>query len=309
MSFLDFFKGKKSNGDRASLVINDQFLEVLQLRKSGGQMHLMSFNRAVLPAGVVENGMIVNESAFQKALLQLAESAKPQPLSTQKMTVAVPFGQLFSFIKKGNSRSDAEASKKLLTEEIRKESPVSPEEMSLQFYSDSQGHKFTYGAIAWLRSWESAVREALGEIGVQSIEFIPEPLAQWAIAESPSAGNFALGSWQDDKLFLSLFYHNLLYDSFLLECRGKTLNEGLEAYFDQFSEEAKAYLEVWSTPLQTFYLINAPEAARPVIDAMAKKEGLSHSYLDEYKTSLAGQLEAQKYSATLMGLALLAFKE
>ena len=82
------------------------------------------------------------------------------------------------------------------------------------------------------KRWKNLIRDACGEMGFKDVHFVPEPLAQINLAETLPEGHFVLFSWQEGGMFLSLFYHGLLYDSFAM----KASSDAPEAILKEFRD-------------------------------------------------------------------------
>jgi len=76
------------------LDISDRSIEIIELDKFF-RFSVSTYGRVELPAGIVENGKIINQSALAEKLKQLLKDAKPRKVSTNKVIVSLPESQVF----------------------------------------------------------------------------------------------------------------------------------------------------------------------------------------------------------------------
>lgn len=76
------------------LDIGDRSVEIIELEKVF-RFSVVTYGRIELPAGIVENGKIVNQSSLAEKLKRLLKEAKPNRVSTNKAIVSLPESQVF----------------------------------------------------------------------------------------------------------------------------------------------------------------------------------------------------------------------
>lgn len=78
--------------------ISDSSIEILGLKKIFRGPRVSSYNRMVLPSGVISDGNILRPEALSEALEYLLRTAKPRGLSRALCVVSLPDSQIFSSI-------------------------------------------------------------------------------------------------------------------------------------------------------------------------------------------------------------------
>lgn len=76
------------------LDIGDRSIEIIELEKFF-RFSVVTYGRAELPAGIVENGKIINQNSLAENLKKLLKEAKPRQVSTNKVIVSLPASQIF----------------------------------------------------------------------------------------------------------------------------------------------------------------------------------------------------------------------
>lgn len=89
------------NWPRHSVVgidVSDRSVEALQLQRWLGHPALAAYSRMPLPAGVVEDGRILQPAALAKTLRELLIRARPAPIKERRCVVALPESQIYSHV-------------------------------------------------------------------------------------------------------------------------------------------------------------------------------------------------------------------
>ena len=96
MDFKNFFRETMTiKLDKAfGLDIGDRSVEIIELDKVF-KFSVVTYGRTDLPAGVVENGRILNQNVLAERIKKLLKEAKPQKVSTNKVIVSLPESQTF----------------------------------------------------------------------------------------------------------------------------------------------------------------------------------------------------------------------
>ncbi len=76
------------------LDIGDRSAEIIELKKFF-KFSVATYGRTELPPGVVENGIIMDQSVLAEGIKNLLKEAKPKKVSTNKVTISLPESQLF----------------------------------------------------------------------------------------------------------------------------------------------------------------------------------------------------------------------
>ncbi len=302
MSFLKKIFGPKQSNP-TSLIIHDHFLEVAQIEVVGsGAPRLLGIHRIELDGGIVQRGEIVRESEFQAALQNLFTGAMPSVIQPDHLFINIPFEQLYSFIKVFPSHTSADHMKIGIKEVVQNQSPFEFGDVEVD-YSKRTNKKSVYcGALAYPKRWKHLVTEACSELGFKDLHFVAEPIAQTSYLGPERATNFALISWQETEIVLSLILGGLLYDSYLLRERFEENNDGA-FIFDAIVQSEKNLKETFKATIDHLIFANFPQHFRKNIQTLAEKTGKKLVYLKEGDSPVASLIDMEQYSTSLVGLA------
>lgn len=296
-SFSKLFGGGKK--DHAALAIHDGFLEALYVRQKGKEKELVGVNHVDLEPGIIEKGAIKNESKFQEALETLLMEAEPNPIQLKKLFINIPFEQVYPFVKVFSKHAKEDHMKESMEDLVRTHAPFSLEELEVD-YKKQSGDKIVYGALACAKAWRGMVKEACSELGFSDLHFYPEPLAHLGLSKLFISGNFSLLSWHNGQVFASLFYDNLLYDTFPLKADA----EDPKTLVDDYQKSNQDFKENFNSEIQDIYLSGFPSDLRKKLMSALSKEGLNPTFLSENDTHVADLVPMDKYSPALVGLAM-----
>jgi len=70
--------------------VSDRVLALLQLSSSKKKPRVLAYSRITLVAGIIENGEILDQKAFAKAIKKLVSEATPQPPKTTRVSMSLP---------------------------------------------------------------------------------------------------------------------------------------------------------------------------------------------------------------------------
>lgn len=76
------------------LDIGDRSVEIIELEKVF-KYSISTYGRIELPAGVVENGQIINQAVLAENIKKLLKNARPKKVSTNKVVLSLPESQVF----------------------------------------------------------------------------------------------------------------------------------------------------------------------------------------------------------------------
>lgn len=88
------FFSRKSVG----VEFHDQWIEIVELSKSGKNIELEAFNRMLVPEGVIENGEIKDVATLKTLLADAFENANPKPISRKNICIMLPSRAVFTHI-------------------------------------------------------------------------------------------------------------------------------------------------------------------------------------------------------------------
>jgi type IV pilus assembly protein PilM len=90
------------------LDISDRSIEIIELEKVF-KFSVVTYGRAELPDGIIEDGRILNQAILAEKLKKLLKEVKPQKVSTNKAIVSLPESQVFvqCFTVEANLKSSA----------------------------------------------------------------------------------------------------------------------------------------------------------------------------------------------------------
>ena len=77
------------------LDVADRSIEVAEIVRRGRQLEVTALGRQVLPAGVVERGVIKDEVRLAAAVKSVLELAKPEPITPRRLYFGLPETQVF----------------------------------------------------------------------------------------------------------------------------------------------------------------------------------------------------------------------
>lgn len=124
-----------SNNEIFGLDISAGAIRLVSLKKKGKKIIVNSFNEINLPAGIIANGEIANETKFISGVKDLVKNAKGDKIKTKNVITVLP--ETKTFIKVINvsflGESDAKRIPELVNEEIVNHIPLSLDEIYLDW--------------------------------------------------------------------------------------------------------------------------------------------------------------------------------
>ena len=303
MSFISKIFGSK-NKKHASLVINDAYLEVVQLAGGRNNPELIGINRIKLEDGVVVGGEIRQESAFQDALQQLFKEALPNSIQPENLCINIPFEQIYSFVKSFSKHTSEDLMLSEIEGLLKNEAPFNLDELERDYQKKVVENKVYYGVTAYPKRWKKITKEACNELGFNTLHFFTEPEAQLSLANTVPEGDFVLFSWLNGKPYLSVFYHGLLYDSYFM----KDFDKSVEVLIKELKKESQNFENKFSEPIKLVYFAGFPQSMRSDLKSLFDSEELLVTYLCEAETFLSSIIPVEEYSTSLVGLAMKAFE-
>jgi len=301
MSFLkNIFGPKKTNP--TSLVLHDQFLEVAQFEVESAGPKLSGLNRINLDGGIIQRGEIVRESEFQAALQNLFPGAAPNPIRPNHLFVNIPFEQLYSFIRLYPTHTSEDHMKIGVLEMVRNQAPFEFQDVEVDYFRQISKRSIYCGALVYPKQWRHLVAEACTEIGFSDLHFVAEPVAQTSFLKPEFAEHFALISWQEGAIVLSLFVGGLLYDSYVLREKFETGSDG-QFIFSAVETGEQNLKNMFKVELSHLVFSSFPQNVREVIQSLAEKTGKQILYLRQEDSVVTSFINVEQYSTTLVGLA------
>jgi len=302
MSFLKKIFGFEK--EHACLAINDAYLEGLQFKQNGDKTELIGINKVTLEEGVVEHGFIKNESKFQIAVANLFSDAQPQPIKAKHLYINIPFEQIYPFVQTFSTHSKEEHMQNSLMSLVESQAPFRVDELMVDFDKKVSSKRISYCALAYPKNWKRAVHEACTEIGFEEFHFIPESAAQLSLAQSIGTDHYALLSWQEGRVFLSLFFDNLLFDSFALKSSFNQKQKDPAPLIDECKKAFEDFEDNFKETIQQYYFASFPDFLRKPLKNTAENEKWNAVFLKESENNISEIISAEDYSTTLVGLAL-----
>jgi type IV pilus assembly protein PilM len=114
------------------LDISDRSVEIIELEKVF-RFSVSIYGRADLPAGIVENGKIIDKNALATVLKDMLRSAKPKKVSTNKVVVSLPESQVYVECLVIDAKLKQSEVESLIEEKISLELPVGLSKMYWDF--------------------------------------------------------------------------------------------------------------------------------------------------------------------------------
>lgn len=114
------------------LDISDASIEALELKKSFGRIRLVGYARVELPAGIVEDGIVLKKKELGEVVKKLLRSAKPKAIRSREVILSLPESRVFTYIFKFPANLKIKQIAEVLKFEAPNVLPISPEEV----YSD-----------------------------------------------------------------------------------------------------------------------------------------------------------------------------
>ncbi len=306
-SFLKSLFG--SEKEHACLVINDAYLEGLQFKQNGGKIELVGINKVALEEGVVEHGAIKNESGFQSAVSQLFSDAQPQPIKAKHLYINIPFEQIYPFVQTFSTHSKEEHMKNSLMSLVESQAPFQEDELMVDFDKTESSKRISYCALVYPKNWKRTVHESCTEMGFEELHFIPESVAQLSLAQPIETDHYALLSWQDGRIFFSLFFDSLLFDSFALKSAFDQNHKDPALLVDECKKAIEDFEDSFKKSIQQYYFASFPSSLRAPLQKVADNENWNDVFLKETENQISQIIPEENYSTTLVGMAFRLLKK
>jgi len=191
-------------------------IQVLQFEQKDNKPRLIGFNELTMEEGIVKDGNIVDTDAFNAILKKLFSEAQPNAIKVKELYVTIPYNLLYTFVEDFSHHSKQKSMEIAMTAKVKDHSPVLLSELSVDYASVNKGHTVSYAAYASPKKWQERLLKAVTKEGVDTIEFVPEPIANMALTGEYITDDFALFSCHNEQVSLSVFHNGLLYDTFYL---------------------------------------------------------------------------------------------
>lgn len=298
ISFISKIFGSK-NKKYTSLVINDRYLEVAQLSGSVNQPTLISINRVALEDGIIKGGEIRQESVFQEILQKLFEEAMPNPIKQENLYINIPFEQIYPFVKSFSKHSSEELIQSGLDEFLKNKVPFNFNDLDRDYERKEDDKRIYSSVVAYPKRSRKIIKEVCNELGFKKLHFFTEPFAQMSISEFNQESNFALFSWLNEKSYLSVFYHGLLYDSYLLNS---------DDLMSEFKKEVQNFDDEFGEFINSIYFVGFPKLKYGDLKKEFDVDGLQITFLRDINLPISDIIPIEKYSFSLIGLVIKSFE-
>jgi len=148
-----------------SLDISDASMELMSLEKATFKPKIFSYNRVVLPYGIVFDGKILHSKHLRECLKKLLVCARPNPIEGGLCLVSLPDSQVFTASLSLPLSLRGKALKMFILHEIETSHPVSIKDIYFDFKVISQDEErqnifFAAAPKALVHSYCSVLREA-----------------------------------------------------------------------------------------------------------------------------------------------------
>ena len=295
-SFLSKIFGPK-NKHTALLYFTDDRAEAAEISLDSKSPCVLALNKTDIPKGVVEDGDVKMRSQLRNILNNLFLGARPRAISAKKIYVSIPFKQIYSFVRVFPRGADKDRVKADMDEAVLSEIPFSKEEVDIIFNTRQQEGDLVASAVVIPNDWEFSIKRSLQELGFETIEFIPEPLAHISLYEARETENIVLFSFQDSKIFLSVFYAGVLYDSYL--CKQTSNTNDL---FAEFRSAKQNFKNNFNKNIHSICFAGAPDDfAREIEEDFAKYD--EKVVFIAPRNKFFTELQDGGYSLSLSGMA------
>ena len=284
------------------MVFHDHRLTLLQFTGQGEACELLGFNEVELDSGIVENSEIISMDQFQYALSDLFTEAQPNPINATELCTNIPYHLLYTFVEDFSHKSKKSSDEAAMLAKVREHSPIEIEDLSLEYHSREKGHKLSYAAYASPKKWQSRLLKACKKIGVSSINFVPEPLSHIALSPQIDKGDFALFSFHESQVFLSIFHNGLIYDSYFLSDLNDISAETCASCFNEFSNAQEDFYNHFNKKISSLYFVGFDKAHAKMIRDHFENQALPLNFLDGEESPLAKLMPYESKRASLFGL-------
>ena len=277
-------------------------LQLLQYSYEDGRYSLVGFNEVLLNGCVSKESSILDMEAFKVSISELFLNAEPQPVKAGRLFINVPHNLLYSFVYDFFHHFKEDSLQKLMMSNIEKVSPVSVDELSFNYVMTDKGHTFSYAAYAVLKKWQDRLLTALKEVGVKSIEFIPEPVAEISLFGEAVLNDFALFSYFRGQIFISVFHNGLLYDSYSLGTFVEDLSADCSGCLREFDRTTKEMESQFGTKLNNVYFIGFTDNQFQFIEKQFESRSESIAFIRSENSVLNDILPYTNDKLILFGL-------
>lgn len=298
MSLFSFLKKTTP----AILIFHDHHLTLLQVELDDKGYELIGFNEVELEPGIVQDGKIMSMGQFKDVLVDLFAQAQPHSIKTSELWVNIPFHLLYTFVEDFLHKTKKDSLQKAMLKKVREHSPVPTNELLLSYCSSEKGHKTIFAAYASPKKWQDRLLKACKEVGINTIEYVPEPAAHMALLNEGDEGNFALFSFHEGQIFLSLFYQGLIYDSYFLSNLGGSLDEDCTLCFAEFTKAQEDFLNHFNEEIENLYFVGFKKDHQENIQVYFKEKKIPLIFLNGKSSGLNALMPHESHRASLFGM-------
>ncbi len=284
------------------LVLHDDALQVLQFDLKNGDLTMVAFNELSLIQGTMNKGEIISMDDFKSVLTELFAQAQPKAIRTKKLYMNIPYHLLYTFVEDFSHKASESSLKESILATVGGHCPISIDDLILDFAMTEKEHKISYAAYAFPKKWQQRLIKVCKELGIDSIEFIPEPISHLALNEVSVLEDAALFSSHKEKIYLSLFRNGLLYDSYLL---GQFDDNGLmncDVCLAEFDKAQRAFADQFESEMKSLYFIGFTDENQKNIEKSFKSADNSVIFIDAKHAALSKLIPYEFDKTTLFGI-------
>ncbi len=213
------------------LDFHDYFAQVIELKSSGKNTVLTSFNRVSIPPNIIKDGEILNRDELKKILSMFLETANPQPIRSKKVVCSFPAKKVFTHIFTFPSTLTEKELKKAVPFEAETVIPFSMQDVYWDIrilYKDEQDKKHASQSVLFAcvpKSVADSYTDLLTSMGLTPLAFtIPAECAEYALKKQlPKDKNSFVIDVGSLVTTYSIFEKGVLKNSFMSLQSGRSL--------------------------------------------------------------------------------------
>lgn len=284
------------------MVFHDQGLQLFQFERSRNGFKMLGFNEVSLIEGLVRDGEILNMDAFKDILVGLFSEATPRAIQTKNLHVNVPFELLYTFVQDSSYKSNEDALRTSIMETVRGHFPIDIGDLVLDFDSLKKDRHVSYAVYGSPKKWRERFMKVCKEVGISSVDFIPEPICQMALHEDLMQEDAALFSHHRGEIFISLFHNGLLYDSYLVGEATEDQQTNFSRYRSEFNVAQQDFMGRFNVPIKTIFFVGFEKDQKGVVRKLFDSVSEPLVFLEPKNSKLGQMIPYEIDKSTLFGL-------
>ena len=303
MSF-SFLKSLGLGADKNPILlsIHNNSVMAAQLSFKNDQPELIGFNQAEIKEEIMKEGKIYNPDAFQELLKKLLKEAEPSPIKSKSALINIPFELIYPFLKDYSSKMTKDIARDSMYDFVEKNSPVPFDGLSIHEKTYSNDY-FTYGVVGVTKSWEEKIAKICKNIGIKNCDFIPEPYLRILLSKQDLPDNFALLSFNEDRVFVSLFHNKILYDSYFFKFSMSEDGQlNCPVCFKEFLISREGFENQFKKDITNVFFVGFPKDFQKHIGDYIKSKGLKYNFINADESNHYNLYKTDHDLITLLGL-------